>query len=291
MREKITPSVTTVSSWRGFLGWVHDLPRPDKRDRPKWIYRGHDQSHYRLATSLEREARDLRISVRSLGKLEGRVSREFRRHLHHYTEHVPHALDIVELFAIMQHFGAPTRLQDWTYSPFVASYFAIEEAHAKSCSVWAIDAAPLMADDLAGLLGHEQIESDFAAAHAEHMVPLDIDPSKALQSKVASFLFRHPRRCVSCVNPYRLNERLTVQQGVFLMPGDLTLTLESNLASMSLPHGSIRRVDVELGRDTRKEFLLNLYRMNISRATLFPGLEGYAESLRTRLAIPETLSR
>src|SRR3989304_1877564 len=39
---------------------------------------------------------------------------------------------------IMQHYGAPTRLLDFTYSVYVAAYFAVEEAE-DDCVVWAVD--------------------------------------------------------------------------------------------------------------------------------------------------------
>jgi hypothetical protein len=38
----------------------------------------------------------------------------------------------------MQHFGAPTRLLDWSYSPFVAAFYSLEELSENSC-VWEID--------------------------------------------------------------------------------------------------------------------------------------------------------
>ncbi|MCL0113594.1 FRG domain-containing protein, partial [Klebsiella pneumoniae] len=32
--------------------------------------------------------------------------------------------DILEVAALAQHYGIPTRLLDWSYDPFVSSYFA-----------------------------------------------------------------------------------------------------------------------------------------------------------------------
>ena len=39
----------------------------------------------------------------------------------------------------MQHHGAPTRLLDFTYSVYVAAYFALENADSDGCAVWAVN--------------------------------------------------------------------------------------------------------------------------------------------------------
>ena len=44
----------------------------------------------------------------------------------------------------MQHHGAPTRLLDFTYSIYIAAYFALENADPKadpdgSCAIWAVN--------------------------------------------------------------------------------------------------------------------------------------------------------
>ena len=65
------------------------------------------------------------------------------RNAHAYLEahHMPR--DTVEWMALMQHHGAPTRLLDWSTSPYVAAFFALEEAvdPTATCAIWAIDAA------------------------------------------------------------------------------------------------------------------------------------------------------
>jgi hypothetical protein len=80
------------------------------------------------------------------------------------------------------------------------------------------------------------------------------------------------------VNPYRLNKRLTIQRGLFLCPGDVSTSFENNLLSMNKSKDNV--IKYRIPQKRKYEFLEKLFSINISRTTLFPGLEGYAQSLK-----------
>ena len=88
------------------------------------------------------------------------------------------------------------------------------------------------------------------------------------------------------VNPYHIHTRLAVQQGVFLCPGDVKIPLFkiiSDLAGSNKPTAIIKLIWSPANLRERLDALDELRRMNISRASLFPGLDGFAESLKYRL--------
>ena len=47
--------------------------------------------------------------------------------------------DVFSKWALMQHFGAPTRLLDWTFSAFIGAYFAVQEPWMKDGAIWFFD--------------------------------------------------------------------------------------------------------------------------------------------------------
>lgn len=57
---------------------------------------------------------------------EDSVCTEFMIHAPGLTGGVPLPADAWELFALMQHYGVPTRLLDWSRAPLMALYFAVE---------------------------------------------------------------------------------------------------------------------------------------------------------------------
>ncbi|MEW5989195.1 MAG: FRG domain-containing protein, partial [Chloroflexota bacterium] len=137
-----------------------------------WIFRGHSDSKLPLLTSLDRaiarfssqwsskREKDVTFYRDVLGKglldeseetsadpferrpmvpvLEDGLLRRFQRQCHHYMIDTPDENDTLEWLALMRHYGAPSRLLDWTYSFFVAVYFALVDAQ-KEGAVWAID--------------------------------------------------------------------------------------------------------------------------------------------------------
>ena len=98
-----------------------------------WIFRGQPDSKYSLTTSLERAIGDLRQSE----LMEEQLFREFQRRAHHYFKSDDEPRTDFEWFSLMQHNSVPTRLLDWTRSPYIASYFALDQE--RNGAIWAID--------------------------------------------------------------------------------------------------------------------------------------------------------
>ena len=185
----------------------------------------------------------------------------------------------------MQHHHAPTRLLDWSYSFFVALFFAMEETDDSGCAVWAINTEWLATPFNAALQSypHELFfwQKDRPILH--------VDTFKKL------FMSGPPKPIVGVVTPQRLNPRLVIQQGTFLCPGDVTKSFTENLASL-LGHAELAKakanfvkLTIQTDMATRKKILLRLQHMNMSNATLFPGLDGFARSLKTLMAHPAFL--
>jgi hypothetical protein len=81
------------------------------------------------------------------------------------------------------------------------------------------------------------------------------------------------------MNPYRLNERLRIQKGIFLLAGSIEDTFAENLCSLK-GYGEKKHIlQLIIPRKIAIEGLKKLFQMNISRTTLFPGLDGYSKSL------------
>src|SRR5262249_43563074 len=125
-----------AASWKELVGIFDALHAPHDR----WIFRGQGDARWSLASSLERaflrsrHVRGVRVYA------EDSVIQQFRRRAHHFYQHPPALDEHFEWWALLRHHGAPARLLDVTDSPYIAAYFAFENAADEGkCAVWAIE--------------------------------------------------------------------------------------------------------------------------------------------------------
>ena len=262
-----------ISSWGEFSSFVRE-----QRPRDKWVYRGQANKEWPLDTTIERALRDWDIDLKRATAIEFQTIREFRRRLREPRYDRVHT-DTLYCLALMQHYGGPTRLLDCTYSPYAAAAFAMEKGGSKGPVIWCFR-GKWVGEEARERTPHKYLfdqRSDDRQRTDHTFVPLY---QLQLHEKSAPTV-----RFVSAENPVYLNERLAAQQGLFLCPADLGVSFADNLRAMSDWHvtSNIVKLHLDLKGAEVVDFAANLKRMNLSFAALFPGLEGFARSIRQQL--------
>lgn len=173
---------------------------------------------------------------------------------------MPHG-DELEWLSLMQHHGAPTRLLDFTWSPYVAAFFALERA-TEDAAVWALN-LPLLWDI------YEKTLIDGVDVRKA-------DPRDA--GNYVEYYLENQHGFVWQGDPHRMPQRVIAQSGTFLVSSHVGMTVEEILASY--PSADELLIKFVLpAQKVRAEAMATLYSMNITQATLSPGLDGLARSM------------
>ena len=132
-----------IHSTKQVSGWGDLIDAYCARDWSGWAFRGLPDGSWLLKPSLEREVIDrLGCEPARMSRVEADLLREFRRHYRRYSTSVPDEQDMMEWWSIMQHYGAPTRLLDFSYSFWIGAHFAVDDldpSRTRTCAIWAFD--------------------------------------------------------------------------------------------------------------------------------------------------------
>ncbi len=256
--------VFRVQSWEAFLTHITAPPYSH------WAFRGERDERAPLYSSLSRYLQNYRVAPAAWPEQEMRILRVFKRKAHQFLEKPPALDDDFQWLALMQHHGAPTRLLDFTWSPYVAAYFAMRRTLGAGV-VWAMNPA--------------RINSSRTPK------PRRMDPRPP--GNFARYFARGDRRFVWMGEPQTMNQRLIAQSGTFAVPGVLDVPIEQILASRD-PENVLAKFVI--AQPVREIAMRELYRMNITYATLFPDLDGLAKSMAYELEFhwaynPRTMER
>lgn len=226
-----------------------------------------------LVTGLEHVCRDIDQGLGQAPVRETALLREFLRRAHHYIADLPALRDMIEWLALMQHHGAPTRLLDWTYSLHVAAHFALFKASRQAnagLAIWVINTEWCY-------------EAAKGVCLAEGRRPLGLlaRPIHRGESTASGDLLGKPPLPLSVwpLSPFRLNERLTLQKGLFLAPANIQHSFSDNLRALPGHGDQSNLVCFLLPRAAMTSLGKTLHDTNVTEATLFPGIDGFARSL------------
>ena len=260
----------TVSSWKVLRDLLEDLANAG------WAFRGQPDARWQLESSLTRHLTTFVGAPKNKWVArERKILKTFKRKAHLLLSRTPEPHETLEWLALMQHHGAPTRLLDFTWSPYVAAFFALERA-TDDAAIWAISSGPTVPNyrgfhiskilnQILGLDQQEAITRDTPHKFAEPVGRGAVTPTKKIPPAVMG-------------EPVLMNQRMTTQAGTFVIP---TLRVDAPVESL-VPASSIFKVRLKT-KELRRQTMDRLYNMNISNATLFPGIDGLARSLAFEL--------
>lgn len=265
----------------------------DRLGESFWVFRGQSDSSWPLSTSIERAATR---RGPSFPDIESGIIDAFKSRAHIHIANPPTPGDDLEWLALMQHHGCPTRLLDFTRSPYVALYFAVEElAQSSQGAVWAINSEGC--DERAAERIHalQEWTTQKEVLSQEDLLRRNIAGMLGEPTLFKKAFLSHQLDIVCTVQPARHNSRMASQQGCFLCPGSLSggNSFEGNLFTQLVmapfsahftPVWNPPQIwKIIIPGSSRAEIMRELRRMNITRATLFPDLEGFSKSLMHEL--------
>jgi hypothetical protein len=276
--EGLVTEGVPISTWKDFQRWFAPF-------KDRGCFRGHRKESWNLVSTLDRALQktftvdDTHSAFREKLNSESNekaVLLEFQRGAHHHHSATPALDEVVDWLALMQHHGAPTRLLDWTLSPYVALYFAVQGDSEEEAALWAID-----------LKWFEKRSNELLRQHLKDCP--DGSDFNAQCQYINRILFENDNPpIVVSASPMQLNERMLAQQGQLLCNLHHDVGFSTSLLGMLIHPTIVERQVVSkvvLKRDQRIMFLEELRRMNIHSASLFPGLDGFARSLGVNLDI------
>jgi len=201
----------------------------------------------------------------SFAALEHHILRNFKKYAH---RDLMTGDSVWHWLSVAQHFGLPTRLLDWTYSPFCALHFATSnlEKYDTDGAVWAVNYVSthkLLPESL-----REQLEREGANVFTVEMLSGSLKTLKQFDDL-------SQKDFTVFVEPPSIDDRIVNQFAFFSLMSDPETVLDSWLDA----HSGIGR-KIVIPASLKWKIRDKLDQANITERVLFPGLDGLSKWLK-----------
>jgi hypothetical protein len=262
-----------IKDWNHFSSIAEELS--DRGPDGPNIFRGQDNAEWPLRPSLTRLLLDQNVDLTNGLEIEKKALREFQKQAHLAAEFCRDLRrdDVLTWWEIMQHYGAPTRLLDWTTSPYIALYYAVENIGNTK-----VDGALFRFD-----VGHLNFVTRVRGK--------DGGPEKfGLQQIEKSLTGKEYEPYLDVIGNPRPTDRMVAQQSSFSVCTELLEDHDKIADSIVFNgvHGSEAQsifTKYIIKGSLKPRFLANLEMMNIKASALFPGIDGLGRSVNEMVKI------
>jgi hypothetical protein len=246
----------TISSWRELDDAVAAAGGEGSHAHVSLVFRGLARSSYSNDSSLAR-----------LGEGFPRLERHLIRNFRKYAHREQPGPTLWDWLSLAQHHGLPTRLLDWTFSPFVAAHFATASSPGDEAMMWAVDCAA--AHELLPRRLRDALSEEGATVFTTELLGDCAPTLERLDRLTTGAPF------VAFFEPPSLDDRIVNQSAVLSAMSDATASMDDWLqAHPDLWHAW------RITPEAKAEIRARLDQANITERVLLPGLDGLAAWLR-----------
>ena len=288
-----------INNWNDFVIHINNM------DHNTFGFRGQRNINWKLEPSLERICPTKCTDWKS--KVEKRAFLEFKIRATNYLTQLPTDEDYLNWLSLIQHFGGATRLLDFTWSGFIAAFFAFEDLAVDGKPVvWAVNTTKLI------LNAAKYFKGDLFKCLDATTFSLEEEFNKILHTQFhplkQNFAIRNEELIeknfiIPLITDNR-HQRLNAQRGLFLanlhnhddfsfgkgLINSLNMDITTDeLYNYYTPKYNVSDKDdlnqysivrFEFSPQILSDVFIGLLKMNISSETLFPDITGLAKSTK-----------
>lgn len=206
------PFETNIKSFNELVDVINQMMEKSIQHKTQFAWRGQVDASWALHSSLYRRLSLTKSKViveKDLADAESKILMELRRWGLHAPANIGR-LSILNQLAMLQHYGAPTRLIDVSFNAWVGAWFAVEQKWSNAIPMYDDKDARLFAFDVTDRLINENKYQNW---EDELNVPWEVDDpsSPVVQEGWTTSVFAW--------KPSSLDSRISAQNGGFLFGG------------------------------------------------------------------------